>query len=70
MRTRVQHVPFVSNTTQQRTKMMPPLQVVLDSLLGLQSATAAAVGGMSKEEVCAPFAIDLVEQVPLPFTFE
>ena len=41
-----------------------PVQVVLDSLLGLQPAAAASGGGMSKEQLVTAIATDLVDQVP------
>ena len=44
--------------------------MVLDSLLSLQPATAAAAGGASKEALVTAIATDLVDQVPPPFNLE
>lgn len=45
--------------------------MVLDSLLSLQPATAAAGGGgATKEDIVTAIATDLVEQVPPPFNLE
>ena len=44
--------------------------MVLDSLLSLQPAAAAAKGGASREETVAAIATDLLDQVPPPFNLE
>lgn len=44
--------------------------MVLDSLLGLQPAAAAAAGAVSKEERVSAVAAELVDQVPPPFNLE
>jgi dynein heavy chain, axonemal len=47
------------------------LQVVLNSLLGLQPAlVSAGGGGMTKEETVTAVATDLFEHVPPPFNLE
>jgi dynein heavy chain len=46
------------------------VQVVLDSLLGLQPAVSASTGGTSKEGRVSAIAADLLEQVPPPFNLE
>lgn len=50
--------------------LVASMQVVLDSLLSLQPAATAAVGGTSKEALVTAIATDLVDQVPPPFNLE
>ena len=52
------------------TKVAGCAQVVLDSLLSLQPAAAAAKGRASREETVAAIATDLLDQVPPPFNLE